>query len=204
MAEFQTIPLGEVCQVTPGPSGVLLDNLHDGPNGVPVVAPPDITDQGSINAKHVRRASVDRAEKLSRFRLREGDILYVRQGAIGRLALAGPQYTGWIYSSACLRIRPNKELVLPAYLAAFLSYEPTRSIVLEQALPGTVPSLNVSRFPEIPIVLPPLSQQQVIAETIGDIAANADIHRAIVDRLNVLRQAVFADMIQGRDSLWAP
>ena len=74
--------------MTAGPSSALLENLHDGPDGVPVVTPPDITDEHGIDPRRVRRVPWDETEKkLSRFELRQGDVLYVRQGTLGRLAL---------------------------------------------------------------------------------------------------------------------
>lgn len=199
MATYETVPLRSVCGVTAGPSGALLDRLSDNPDGVPVVAPPDITDEHTIDARRVRRLPWDRAEKLSRFELRAGDVLYVRQGTLGRLALVGREQAEWFYSSAFLRLRPHEEVVLPAYLAAFLSYEPTRKIVLGQSLQGTVPSLNITQFQELAVVVPPMRQQYAIAETIADIDANIKIHRTIANRLTDLSEAVFGDMIQGRE-----
>jgi type I restriction enzyme S subunit len=198
VAGYQMIPLREVCQVAAGPSGALLDSLHEGPEGVPVVTPPDITGQHTINARPTRRLPFDQAEKLARYELRQGDVLYVRQGALGRLALVAEEQAGWFYSSAFLRLRPRQAVVLPAYMAAFLSYQPTRNTVLGQAQQGTVPSVNISQFQELTVIVPPLRQQHAIAETIADIEANIEIHLAIADRLGALREAVFGDMVQGR------
>jgi type I restriction enzyme S subunit len=147
----------------------------------------------------VRRVPRDQAEKLSRFKLREGDVLYVRQGALGRLALVAAEQAEWLYSSAFLRLRPRAAVVLPAYLAAFLSYEPTRNIVLGQAQQGTVPSVNLALFQELAVIVPPMRQQHVIAETIADIEANIRLHLAVADRLGALSDAVFGDMAQGRE-----
>ena len=199
MAGYETIPLRDACEVTAGPSGALLDNLHDGPDGVPVVTPPDITDQHTIDARRVRRVPRDQAEKLSRFELRAGDVLYVRQGSVGRLALVSAAQAGWLYNSAFLRLRPRETVVLPAYFAAFLAYEPTRDTVLGQAQQGTVPSLNMTQFQELAVIAPPLWHQHTIAGTIADIEANIWIHRAVADRLGVLSTAVFGDMVQGRE-----
>jgi type I restriction enzyme S subunit len=173
--------------------------LHAGPDGVPVVAPPEITDQHTINSRRVRRVPWEQAEKLFRFELHEGDVLYVRQGALGRLALVAADQEGWFYSSAFLRLRPRKPIMLPAYLAAFLAYGPTRDTVLGQAQQGTVPSLNLKQFHELAVTVPPMRQQHAIAETITDIESNISFHRAIVDRLNSLSEAVFGDMVQGRE-----
>ena len=191
MPQSKKVPLGDISQPQ-GPSGSLLENLHDGPDGVPVIAPPDLTDQHTVETRRLRRIPRSAAEKLSRFALREGDILYVRQGTLGRLALIGAEHATWFYSSACLRIRPHRQLILPAYLAAYLSYEPVQKAMLSQALPGTVPSLNTALFHDFPVTVPPMKQQHAIAETIADINRQISIQKAIADRLGILGPALLA------------
>ena len=119
---------------------------------MPVIAPPNLTEQHTVETRRLRRVPSAEAEKLSRFAVEEGDILFVRQGALGRLALMGPEHATWLYSSACLRIRPRTGLILPAYLAAYLSYEPVQKAVLSQTLPGTVPSLSTTLIHDFPIL----------------------------------------------------
>lgn len=199
MTAYETISLRDLCQLAPGPSSALLENLHDGPDGVPVISPPDITDEHGVDPVRMRRVPWDDLDKMSRFVLRKGDILYVRQGALGRLALVTATQVGWIYNSSLLRLRPRNAVVLPAYLAAFLFYEPTRNIVLGQAQQGTVPSLNIAQFQELGVIVPPMRQQHAIVDTIADFDSNIKIHRAIADRLDALSEAVFSDMVQGRE-----
>ncbi len=195
MARYQEIPLGGLCELTAGPSGSLLENLHEGPDGVPVIAPPNLTEQRTVDTRRLRRVSSAEAEKLSRFALREGDVLFVRQGTLGRLALIGAGHATWLYSSACLRIRPRREFILPAYLAAYLSYEPVQKAILGHALPGTVPSLTTALLYDFPVTVPPMEQQEAIVETIADIGAQVRIQREIAGRLEALGQAIFGEMI---------
>lgn len=197
MVQSRQIRLGELAKVTAGPSGSLLDNLHDGPDGVPVIAPRDLTEHDTVDIRRVRRVPWPDAKKLARFALREGDLLMVRQGTLGRLALISDEQATWFYSSSCLRIRPRRELVLPPYLASYLSYPPVRTRLLGQALPGTVPSLNSAMLNELPVIVPPMEQQQAIVETLADIDAQIEIQRAVTERLEVLRPAIFGEMIQG-------
>jgi type I restriction enzyme S subunit len=196
MVGHREVPLGELCELTAGPSGSLLENLHEGFEGVPVIAPPDFTGRWSIDLLRLRRVTSAEAEKLSRFAVREGDLLMVRQGTLGRLALIGAEHATWFYSSACLRIRPRRELVLPAYLASYLSYPPVRKVMLSQALPGTVPSLNAATLHELPVTVPPVEQQRVIVDTAADIDAQVSIQREIADRVEALGQAIFGEMIR--------
>ena len=191
------ISLGKLSEVTPGPSGSLLENLQDGPNGVPVISPSDLAEHNAVDARRVRRLPWADAKKLARFALVEGDILMVRQGSLGRLALISAEQATWFYNSSFFRIRPRPELVLPAYLMSYLSYPPVQREFLDQALPGTVPSLNSAMLDELLVVVPTIEQQRAVVETLTDIDAQIEIQRAIADRLDTLKSAIFGEMIEG-------
>lgn len=191
------IPLGSLCEVTAGPSGSLLDSLHDGPDGVPVISPPDLTAHHTVDTRRLRRVPWDETKRLSRFSLREGDILIVRQGALGRLALIEAEHATWFYGSSCLRIRPQRERLLPEYLVSYLSYPPVQRVMLSQSIPGTVPSLNSAMLKELPVTVPPLDRQHAVVEALADVDTRIRIQRQMADRLEALRPAIFGELIQG-------
>lgn len=193
----EQIPLGSLCEVTAGPSGSLLDTLHDGPDGVPVISPPDLTDHHTVDTRRLRRVPWGEAKRLSRFALREGDLLVVRQGTLGRLALIEAEHATWFYGSSCLRLRPRREFVLPAYLVSYLSYPPVQRALLGQSLPGTVPSLNSTMLNELPVTVPPLDRQRSVVEAVADVDARIRIQRQMADRLEALRPAIFGELVQG-------
>ncbi|MFB8414998.1 restriction endonuclease subunit S [Streptomyces albidoflavus] len=195
--QSEQIPLGDLCEVAAGPSGSLLDALHDGPDGVPVISPPDLTDHHTVDSRRLRRVPWSEANRLSRFALREGDLLVVRQGALGRLALIEAEHATWFYGSSCLRLRPRRELVLPAYLVSYLSHPPVQRALLGQSLPGTVPSLNSTMLKELPVAVPPLDRQRSVVEALADVDARIRVQRQMADRLEALRPAIFGELIQG-------
>ncbi|MET7874279.1 restriction endonuclease subunit S [Streptomyces cyaneofuscatus] len=197
-AQDERIPLGHLSSVTAGPSGSLLEHLHEGPDGVPVIAPPDITEHFTVDARRVRRVPSSQAERLARFTLRAGDLVVVRQGTLGRLALIRSEHTGWFYSSSCLRVRPHQDVVLPAYLAAYLTHPPVRRDLLSQALPGTVPSLNSAMLKQLPVAVVPLERQQAVVEALADIDEQVRIQREMAARLEALRPSVFDEMTNRR------
>jgi type I restriction enzyme S subunit len=188
--------LGDVAEITAGPSGSLLERLSDGPGGVPVISPSDITSHHTVDTRKLRRVPVPDAQKLARFALREGDVLVVRQGSLGRLALIGADCASWLYSSSCLRIRARRELLQPEYLVSVLSYPPTLDELLDQALPGTVPSINSEALNNLRIALPSIEQQRGISEITSDLEAQICVHTEIVERLEALKPAIFRDLIE--------
>lgn len=200
MASNGQVRLGELSEITPGPSGSLLERLSDGPDGVPVVSPPDITDYHTVDTRRLRRVPTGEAKKLSRFILRQGDILTVRQGALGRLAFIDEveQHT-WLYNSSCLRIRPYPELIHPVYLMRSLSHPSVQRALLSRARPGTVPFLNSAMLEDLPITVPPMIHQQEIIEVLADIDTQIKTHRETANRLETLRPAIYEEMLeQGR------
>src|SRR5262249_49083001 len=150
-----------------------------------------------VDARRVRRIPPEDARRLTRFAVREGDILMVRQGALGKLAMISVEQTAWLYNSSCLRIRPYREVVLSQYLAYYLSHPPVRNQLLSRASAATVPYLNSAMLNELSVVVPSIGQQQVVIDTIADIDAQIEIQRTIANRLDVLRSAVFGQMIHG-------
>ncbi|CAM5504838.1 restriction endonuclease subunit S [Streptomyces aurantiogriseus] len=191
------LPLGHCCQVTAGPSGSLLDTLHDGPSGVPVIAPPDLTEHLTVDTRRIRRVPDSQAQRLARFALQAGDILLVRQGTLGRLALIGAEHTGWFYSSSCLRIRPDRTRILPEYLAAYLAHPPVQRELVAQAQSGTVPSLNSAMLNEFPVEVPPLARQQSVVDALADIDEQIEVQRMMLNRLVTLRPSVFDKLTRG-------
>jgi type I restriction enzyme S subunit len=184
-----------LAEITAGPSGSLLDRLGNDPDGVPVVSPSNITDRHSVDTRSLRRLPQKDAEKLGRFILREGDLIVVRQGSLGRLAHVGPQREVWLYNSSCLRVRPRYQSLLPEYLTLYLSYPPVQEELLARAVSGTVPSMNSAILGELPIAVPSIERQGDIVEVISDVDELATVHRNMANHLETLGIAVLGDLL---------
>ncbi|WP_181724061.1 restriction endonuclease subunit S [Nocardia gipuzkoensis] len=195
MVEDEQVTLGELAEIAPGPSGSLLDRLGDEPDGVPVVSPSDITDWNRVETRKLRKLPRDEADRLDRFALRQGDIVLVRQGSLGRLALIGTQLEGALYNSSCARVRSHDNRILPEYLCLYLSSPAMQEEMLRRALSGTVRSLNTAILSDLPVVVPPLDRQHDVVAVIADIDELALVHRETVDRLDVLKQALLDDFM---------
>jgi len=191
----ERIALGELADITPGPSGSLLDKLGDEPDGVPVVTPSAITDRHQVDTRKLRRLPYGQAARLGRFTLRQDDIVLVRQGTLGRLALIGRTSDGWLYSSSCARVRSCDDRVLPEYLWVYLSSTAGQEELARRALQGTVQSLNAKILGNVPVVLPPLDRQRAVTAIVADLDELASVHRDTADRLDVLRTTLLDDLL---------
>lgn len=195
VTDEEQVPLKELAEITAGPSGSLLDRLGNDPDGVPVVSPSDITDRHEVDIRKLRRLPQEDAARLHRFALRKDDIVVVRQGSLGRLALVGPQRETWLYNSSCFRIRPRSARVLPGYLTVYLSFPPVQEKLVSQAVPGTVHSLNSTILGDLPITVPLLERQRDIVAVVADIDEMVQIQRNTADRLEALRLSILDDYL---------
>lgn len=187
--------LKDLAEITPGPSGSLLGKIDSEPDGVPVVNPSDIAGWNRVNWRKLRRLPESDAERMERFRLRRGDIVLVRQGSLGRLALVGPQLERALYNSSCARVRRRDDRVLPEYLCLYLSSPAMQDEMLKRARQGTVPSINASSLGSLPVMVPPMDKQHDVVTAISDIDELARIHRETADHLDVLGRTLFDDFL---------
>jgi type I restriction enzyme S subunit len=189
----QSVSLGDICAVTASPSSDLFTELGLDVDGVPVVTPADITDAQRIDPEALRQ--VPDITGLERFRLRSGDLVIVRLGGVGKVALVDEAADGWVYHSSCIRIRPDSERVDPVYLAAYLAHPPVVGELLSHVQVGTVPVLTTRSLEGLPVLLPDARRQRIMAEALGEVSLQMDLQQRILTRLSAVRQGLFAQML---------
>ena len=189
----QSVRLGDICAVTASPSSDLFTELGLDVDGVPVVTPADITDAQRIDPEALRQ--VPDITGLERFRLRSGDLVIVRLGGVGKVALVDEAADGWVYHSSCIRIRPDSERVDPVYLAAYLAHPPVAGELLSHVQVGTVPVLTTRSLEGLPVLLPDARRQRIMAEALGEVILQMDLQQRILTRLSAVRQGLFAQML---------
>jgi len=131
------------------------------------------------------------AERLSKYRMREGDIVYSRRGDVERRALVRKTEDGWLCGTGCLRIRFGDEFVYPRYAAHYLGHPSVREWIVRHAHGATMPNLNTTILSELPFVLPPWSAQVLIGDAIEAYDRKLDLNRRINQTLEAMAQAIF-------------
>ena len=102
-----------------GPFGSQLHAADYVEVGVPVVMPKDIINRRATTTSVARISPVD-ADRLSRHRLRAGDIVFSRRGDVERHALITEREVGWICGTGCLLVRPGDAWRAPGFLSMLL------------------------------------------------------------------------------------
>lgn len=130
-----------------------------------------------INTEGIARIGQADVQRLSRYLLAEGDIVYSRRGDVERRALVRAENHGWLCGTGCLRVRLGDADADPTFVSYLLGTPSCRTWITQHAIGATMLNLNTSILSDMPLRLPPVSQQLDIAAVLGTlddkIAANA-------------------------------
>nr|WP_229805998.1 restriction endonuclease subunit S [Microbispora rosea] len=151
--------------------------------------PQDIGDNVIRDAEIARISPAD-AERLSKYLLREGDIVYSRRGDVGRRALVRAEQDGWLCGTGCLRVRPGKKMDA-VFLAYYLGHPEVREWIVRHAVGATMPNLNTQILGAVPLVLPSLVEQKAIGGVLGALDDKIAVNERIAVTADKLAKAVF-------------
>ncbi len=176
MSEWREFELCEVAEVQTGPFGSQLKNEQYITGGTPVVTVEHIQDFRIEDFKYPSITDEDK-ERLSKYLMKEGDILFTRVGSVDLSAYVNKHQDGWMFSSRMLRVRPNDE-VNSRFLSYFFQQKIFRDYILNISVGATMPSINTGILKTIPISYPPLPEQKAIAEVLSSLDDKIDLlHR---------------------------
>ncbi|TWO30674.1 hypothetical protein E1J38_014640 [Seonamhaeicola sediminis] len=176
MSEWTEIELGEVAEVQTGPFGSQLKNEQYITGGTPVVTVEHIQDFRIIDFDYPSITDEDK-DRLSKYLMKEGDILFTRVGSVDLSAYVSKGQDGWMFSSRMLRVRPNKE-INSRFLSYFFQQKSFRDYIINIAVGATMPSINTGILKTIPISYPPLEEQRSIATILSSLDDKIDLlHR---------------------------
>lgn len=184
-----------------GPFGTVLSAAEYGADGVPVVSVGEVG-YGEFRVRpETPRVGTGVTSRLPDYLLREGDIVFGRKGAVDRSAWVSPREAGWFLGSDGLRVRTRDD-VDSRFVGFQLRSLAVREWLLQHAGGSTLLSLNQGTLARVPLVVPPLAEQQAIAEVLGalddKIAANTTLATATDTYLAALFEASTATASDAR------
>lgn len=195
MENWETTTLGEVCKrgggnIQTGPFGSQLHASDYVSVGIPSIMPVNIG-ENRINSEGIARITVEDAERLEKYRVREGDIIYSRRGDVERRALIRAQEDGWLCGTGCLRIRFGEGVVNPLFASYYLSDAEVRKWIVRHAIGATMPNLNTSILSALPFVVPPIEEQKAIAKILSSLDNKIELNRQMNATLEAIARALF-------------
>lgn len=183
--------LGKVSKVQTGPFGSQLKNEQYITGGTPVITVEHIQD---FRIQDFDYPSVTEEDKirLSKYLLKEGDIVFTRVGSVDLSAYVDKAQDGWMFSSRMLSVRTNEE-VDSKFLSYFFRQYSFRKYIYRISVGATMPSINTGILKSIPISYPSLPEQKAIANILTAFDAKIENLQAQNLTLEQTAQTIFKE-----------
>jgi len=192
---WSLITIGELvarhdADIQTGPFGTMLHANSYTSAGTPVIAVKHLGKNRILHDDLPRVGPEDR-ERLSRYTLYEGDIVFGRKGAVERRAYVTSSENGWLQGSDCIRVRFNLKNIDSKFVSYTLGTPAYRKWIERNAQGATMPSLNQEIIGRIPLPLAPLPEQQAITNILGSLDDKIELNRQMNETLEAMARAIF-------------
>lgn len=187
--------------VQTGPFGSQLHAQEYVRDGWPIVNPANIKN-GAIIADPNITVSNQTRDRLGRHILQRGDVVFGRRGELGRSALVTDATAGWVCGTGSLRIRFADADFDSAYLSEFLQLPAVKYYFLSTSVGSTMDNLNTSILLNMPLLIPPRSEQREIANQVASLRDERSRLTTLARRRQVLlherKQALITAAVTGQ------
>jgi type I restriction enzyme S subunit len=204
MSEWKELNLGELLQTKGyirGPFGSSLKRNEMKEEGVPVYE-----QRNAIYNERIFRFFIDdtKYQELKRFQVKTNDLIISCSGTVGKVSVIMEDDPKGIISQALLILRPDTKKVVLQFLYYFLTSKKGYELIT-QASHGSV-QVNIAErkvVESIPILLPPLSEQEAIAEVLSSLDDKIDLLHRQNKTLEQLAETLFRQwFVEEADESW--
>lgn len=189
-------PLGQLADVS---SGITLGKKHEGPDIVekPYLRVANVQD-GFLDLSEITYIKIP-ARQVERYELQAGDVLMNEGGdfdKLGRGTVWQDEIPGCLHQNHVFRVRCNRELLLPEYLALLsTSSYGKRFFILNSKQSTNLASINSTQLKSFPIPLPSLDEQKRLIDIFAKKTAVLDAYKEHLSKLQILKRGMMQDLL---------
>ena len=159
-----------------GPFGSNLKSSYFVSEGVPVLSIGSLGEDGIIESELFHLAE-EIASRFDDYRVREGDVVFSRVADVGRCHLITAKERGYIISSNLIRIRMDREKMIPGYLILLLKHS---RFVRDQIARMTTQAagrllVNTQTLAKLRFPVPSLTEQRALVYLERDLRGGIDL-----------------------------
>ena len=189
MSNFKLVLLKDIADSQTGPFGSQLHQSDYVSEGTPMVTVEHLGVERFTHQNLPFVSDKDR-DRLSKYILREGDIVFSRVGSVDRCTYVTKEEDGWMFSGRCIRVRSN-ENANGRYLNFYFRQDTFKKMMLDISVGATMPSLNTKLMDNIPLRLPNIKTQQKIARVLSDLDAKIELNNKINAELEAMAKTLY-------------
>lgn len=161
-------------------------------SGVPLLRNQNIK-KGHLNLDDLLFVTDEYDRSYKTKRVRTGDVITMRTGYPGRSAVIPVELDG-CQTFTTLISRPNQSVIDPKFLCEWINSDLGMVEVRKRQAGGAQQNLNAGSMEQVPIPLPPLDEQRLIAEIFQHFPTDDD---DLIENLRATRRLLQSDLLSG-------
>lgn len=143
----------------------------------------------------------EHAERLSKAKVRRGDVIFTHAGSIGQAALIpeSSRYEEYVLSQRQFFMRCDRSKVLPLYITMYFHTREGKHQLLGNTSTSGVPSIArpVSFLRSMLVPVPPIEVQQEFERVVGALYAKVQLNKKETGTLTKLRDTLLPKLMSG-------
>jgi type I restriction enzyme S subunit len=189
MSNFKKFFLKDISNSQTGPFGTQLHKEDYVSDGTPIVTVEHLGEI-SFNLENLPMVSDKDKERLSKYVLKEGDIVFSRVGSVDRCTYVSKKEDGWLFSGRCIRVRVN-EKADARYVSFYFRQKYFKEMMRNISVGAIMSSLNTSLMDNLPIFLPSKIIQQKIAAVLSSLDSKIALNNCINTELEAMAKTLY-------------
>ncbi len=197
---FPWVPTERIAAQSPnalstGPFGSAISSQYFRTEGVPVIRGSNLSEDIGTRLFEGGLVFLDaaKAAEFSRSQVQRGDLVFTCWGTVGQVGLIDhrSRYDKYVVSNKQMKLTPDSKVADSLFLYYVFSSPQVSSSIKDQAIGSSVPGFNLGQLRQIPIPLPPLSEQRAIASILGALDDKIELNRRMNETLEDLARTIF-------------
>ena len=198
--DWVVVEIGSIADVKTGPFGSALHADDYVEDGTPIITVEHLGETG-LTRQNLPMVSEEDKKRLSSYSMKAGDIVFSRVGSVDRNAYVTSNEDGWLFSGRILRLRAKHEGVSTKYLGYCFKAEDTKERIRSVAVGQTMASLNTKIMNALKVVLPPIKEQEKIANALSDLDKIISSLTKQLIKKKAIKQGAMQELLTGKKRL---
>lgn len=196
--DWQIAPLGNLISGTPS-YGINAPSVPRSSGKCAYLRITDIEERGAVDYGSLPGV---KANPTPRYTLTPGDIVVARTGAsVGKSHLFRGITEPVIFAGFLIKITLNDQQVMPEHVAQYLQTSTYWDWIRENSMRSGQPGVNSQQLRSLPIPVPPLAEQEAIAEALSDADALIEGLERLIAKKRLIKQGAMQDLLTAKRRL---
>ena len=198
MEEWKECKLGDLCIDNKGSYGIAASAVPYSENLYTYLRITDINDDGTLNKSDLKSVADENAEQ---YILQPNDIVFARTGgSTGRNYFYDGSDGVFVYAGFLIKFSIDPSKVNPKYIKYFCLSQEYKNWVYSFNTGSTRGNINAQTYANMPVILPPRSQQDLLVKTLSSLDDKIELNNKINTNLEQQIEALLMNYISREET----